>query len=920
MVTTPRPHGGAKSLFLIDANNFLFRAYHGLPMLNAPDGTPVNAVRGYASMLQALRREFAPEFLVAIFDAKGGSFRNELYEPYKANRPPAPEDLIPQIALVREATEAMSIPWVEMVGFEADDLIASYACRAREAGYFVTIVSADKDLMQLIVEGDGDLPAIRMWDSMKNRTIGPEQVVEKFGVGPALLGDLLAMTGDSADNIPGVPGIGPKTASALLLEYGDLEGVLAGAPNIKQQKRRESLLEHAEKARLSRRLVALRDDLPLPIALEDLRDPGIDAAKMEAFFQPLGFRSSLAGLIGGSGGRTARRPSAPSGGTIVWEKKNDFALVSGEPVVVEQGDIEGARTLAALLDQTQGPIGFEILRDDEDPMLARPSAMVWIAAGGSTRAYVNLGGEATPSMLKAFESVFADESRAKVGFDCKSQIVMLGRIGIRVAGRLMDAELASYTIDPARSSHAWKELASELLGVENEPQAKAKKTRKNTELALDVPVAKIVDDAECIYHLALHLDDLVTKNGDACRRLYDEIEGPLARVLAAVEARGILLDLPSLAAQSEDLGARLAEVRKRIEEEAGYAINPDSPQQLQKFLFEEKGLPATKKTKTGYSTDADVLEELSLLDPIVKDILEHRSLTKLKGTYIDALPRLVHPKTGRLHTQFKQAVAQTGRLSSIDPNLQNIPIRTEEGRRIRQAFVAPEGKMLVTFDYSQIELRILAHLSKDKAMVDAFTRGADVHRRTAAEIFDVTEEEVTSEQRRVAKAVNFGVIYGQSAFGLARQLSIRQGKAKQYIDTYFEKIPGVQAYMDSLIEKARRCGYAETIFGRRRRIPELGKSGAMQAHGERIARNTPIQGSAADILKVAMVQVEAALSDCAWAQMLLTVHDELIFECEESRVSELATIVRPIMQDSTKLDVPLVVDDGHGRNWAEAKG
>jgi DNA polymerase I len=537
-----------------------------------------------------------------------------------------------------------------------------------------------------------------------------------------------------------------------------------------------------------------------------------------------------------------------------------------------------------------------------------------------------VGGRAREAaeVLAALRPVLEAATPPKLAHDHKRQAVVLRRAGVDLRGVAVDPMLASYVLDPARTEHTLLSLAKDVLGHElSSPEKVLGKGRKAVALA-ELPIASAAawqtEAVDVVRALGLALGEQLAGAGAALRRLHDEVELPLARVLMQLEERGIMLDTEVLGRQAAALAQTIAEIQVRIDEQAGHPVNVDSPLQLQDLLFKELELPSGRKTKTGFSTDAKVLEELAMLHPIVGEILSYRSLTKLKGTYLDTLPTLVNPRTGRLHTSFHQAVAATGRISSSDPNLQNIPIRTPEGKRIREAFVAPPGRRLVAIDYSQIELRILAHLSGDPGLRSAFVDDVDVHRRTAAEVFEIPEAEVTSEQRRIAKAVNFGVVYGQTAFGLAQQLGIPRGKAGSYIRAYFEKIPGVDRYMGELIARAKARGYAETILGRKRRIPELGRKGPARSYGERIARNTPIQGSAADILKVAMIKVEDALAGVAWAQMLLTVHDELIFECDEDRVNELVALCKPLMEDAVKLDVPLRVDAGHGRTWAECKG
>jgi DNA polymerase I len=929
--TPQRPEGGSGAFFIFDAYNFAFRAYHALPMLNAADGTPVNAVHGFVRMVQACRKEFAPELMLAVFDAGGDGGRRESYAEYKAHRPPAPEDLRPQFPLIRKATDALGIARVESSEYEADDLIAAYAIAAREAGKRVVIVSSDKDLMQLVSLGDGR-PPLLLWDTMKAKAIGPDEVREKFGVLPDKLGDLLALTGDSSDNIPGVPGIGPKTAAALLEEHGDLEGVLAAAPQIKQKKRRERLVEHADDARVSRALVELRIDVPLPRPFDEFVDHGADENRVLEFFTPLGFKQVLREV-----GVTLTRHKADSDDPGAFELRKVegfephperyrgvFGEASAEDLRSVVRTLEGSTHLAVYT-AVDGPdplssdligVGLAAHADGEElpPVYLPLRHQADLVAGKQL--------ERSPA-LAALRAILEDGSRAKIVHDHKAVAEVLERHEVSLRGVVMDPMLASYALDPARSSHALESLCEDVLGhvlpSEGELLGQGRKRTSLPEASIERTTPWVCARVEATLAVGRALASQVDAAGEAAGKLLHEIEMPLAGVLHRIEQRGIAVDVDVLRRQSEELAGKIAEIRGRVEVEAGHDVNLDSPIQLQKLLFEERGLPPTRKTKTGYSTDARALEELSMLDPIVKDILEYRSATKLKGTYLDALPLLVRDD-GRLHTTFHQAVAATGRLSSSDPNLQNIPIRTVEGRRIREAFVAPAGRVLVALDYSQIELRILAHLSGDPNLMSAFVEGVDVHRRTAAEVFEIPEDEVSDEQRRIAKAVNFGVIYGQTAFGLAQQLGIPRGKAGSYIRAYFEKVPGVDRYMRELIDVAKMKGYAETILGRRRRIPELARKGAARGQGERMARNTPIQGSAADILKVAMIAVDGAVETLPWAQMLLTVHDELIFECDEGRVDELVGVCRPLMENAIALAVPLRVDAGWGRTWSACKG
>ena len=936
VVSTPaKPTGGPGSVFLIDGSNFMFRAFHGLPSLTSPTGVPVNALHGFVRMISALRKEFAPEVLAVVFDHGGPTFRSALYPGYKAQRPPPPEDLVPQIPLVRQATVALGLPSIELPGVEADDIIATYAVAAQRAGRRVIIVSSDKDLMQLVDVGDDARPPVLCYDTMKGKVLGPAEVVEKFGVPPNQLGDLLALTGDSSDNIPGVPGIGPKTAATLLAEYGDLEGLLRGTATIKQVKRREVIEANADKARLSRKLVELQRDVAGLPPLESLADKGPDPEVMEAFFGPLGFKSvsgraRAAAAAAGKGpeGPLELRPGAPltldRTAFLMFRAADEAALVAWIAAVHANASELALQITVAVPDATQaGRVGVATAPHSPGaPQGAEAPPAAYIPVGHTGDALLS-GQLPFGRALELLRPLFAG-SKPIWAHAAKFQAIVLRREGVEIAAFGGDPKLCSYTLDPARTSHTLAELAKDLFAYTvMAPEAvlgKGKKAVRFDGAGLGVAGQYACGGAVLAGVIGRHLRAQLDASGPAIRALFDELEMPLSRVLEKIEERGIRVDPAVLAAQGKALGAEIDKLRATIEAEAGHPLNPDSPLQLQKFLFEERGLEATRKTKTGYSTDAAVLEELAQFDPIVGPILEYRTLTKLKGTYIDTLPQAVNPRTGRLHTSFRQAVAQTGRLSSKDPNLQNIPIRSEVGRRIREAFVADAGRVLVALDYSQIELRILAHLSGDKNFLSAFREGVDVHRRTAAEVFEVPEAEVTAEQRRIAKAVNFGVIYGQTAFGLSRSLGIPRGKAGSYIKAYLEKIPRITRYLDGLVGIADPRGFAETIFGRRRRIPELSRKGAARSYGERIARNTPIQGSAADIMKRAMIAVESAMANIPWAQMLLTVHDELIFECEEGRVDELIGIARPLMEKAADLSVPLHVDAGRGKSWAACKG
>lgn len=927
-VTPKRPQGGPGSLFLIDGYNFIFRAYHALPLLNAPDGRAVHAVHGFVRMAMALRRDFQPESLIAVFDGGGDGNRRATYPEYKAQRPPPPDDLVPQFALVREATDALNIPRVEHSDYEADDVIASYAQVAHAAGKRVVIVSSDKDLMQLCTLGDEQEPSVLLWDTMKTKTMGPAEVLEKFGVLPDKLGDLLALMGDSSDNIPGVPGIGPKTAAQLLGEYGTLEGVLEAAPSIKQKKRRENLIAAAENARLSRKLVTLHTDVPLPLSLEQLVDPGQDEQKVIDFFEPLGFKQVIR-EVQNRHRRERAQLATDDPGAIEFERSPFMPHTDGYRWIMA----DQRPALDELVEQLRSLDEFALFLGVEGGPLRAELIGFAVAGSGIDPTYVPFGHRQADlvsgrqlgrdEVVDAFRPLLEHKKRRKIVHDVKLATHALRGVGVTLAGVHLDPMLVSYTVDPARSSHALSSLADDILSHKlATSESLLGKGRKAVTFAEVDPRSAgpwTCEHVEVTFALGESMTSQLQRTTPAIRSLLADVEMPLARVLVELEARGIGLDASVLERQSEALAKDVARIQGEVEAEAGHSINLDSPLQLQKLLFEDRELPPTRKLKTGYSTDAKALEGLVLLDPIVGKILDYRSVVKLKNTYLDALPKLIDPADGRLHTSFNQAVASTGRISSSDPNLQNIPIRTEQGRRIRDAFIAPSGRVLVTMDYSQIELRVLAHLSDDPNLTSAFSDGVDVHRRTAAEVFGVPEAQVDSEQRRIAKAVNFGIVYGQTAFGLAQQLGIPRGKAGSYIRAHSESMPGVDAYMKDLITIATERGFAETILGRRRRIPELKRKGAARGHGERIARNTPIQGSAADILKLAMIRIESALVGVDWARMLLTVHDELIFECDESRVDELVELCRPLMENAVKLKVPLVVDAGHGLNWGACK-
>lgn len=884
----------SQSLYLIDVSGFVFRAYHALPPLTTAHGVATGAVYGFTNMLLKLIDEHRPSHMAAIFDSgRAASFRRELFADYKANRPTPPDDLRAQFPLVKQVLEAFRVPTLVREGYEADDLIATLTQQASAAGLAVTIVSSDKDLMQLAGE------QVRLLDTMKDKVYGVEEVREKFGVPPEQLGDWLALVGDSSDNVPGVPGIGAKTATKLLLEHGNLESLIAAAPGLKGKKVSQNLQECAEQARLSRRLVQLAGDVPLDLSPTDLARQEPDRAELWRLFGELEF------------GRL--RPKVAPGEVF---DRSSYALVS----TLEE--------LAPLLEKARaaGRLALSLEVTSRHPVDAAIVGLGLCWAPGEacylplSHSYLGVPAQLREAaVLELLGPLLADPAIALYLEDSKLAGALLRRGGVVLEGVACDALLFSYVLDPERESHDLEVLTLDQLGhTMLDRKAELGKARAD-EAPVETVAPLAAERAEAVLRVGQHLQSAVAQDPELSK-LLTELELPLARILVEMEARGCLVDADQLRALSQELAVSLGELEQQIQTLAGWAVNINSPKQLQKLLFEQLGLTTGRKTKTGFSTDADVLAELAIEHPIAAQIEEYRTLSKLKSGYLDALPALVNRKTGRVHTFYNQAVAATGRLSSSEPNLQNIPVRSELGRRIRRAVVAPEGRLLLSADYSQIELRVLAHLSGDEVLLDAFRRGQDVHTRTAAEVFGVPAEQVDGEQRRVAKAVNFGVIYGQSDWGLAQQLRIPKSEAGRYIEGYFERYAGVKAFMDETIAQARRDRVIRTLLGRRRPLPEINaRRWGARSGAERMARNTPIQGSAADLLKLAMIQVPQALRVAELeAPMVLTVHDELVFEVLPEQAEAVARVVREAMTQVAELDVPLVVDVAWGANWSEA--
>jgi DNA polymerase-1 len=923
--------GGGPHLILVDGSGFIFRAYHALPPMSRPDGTPVNAVFGFSNMLSRLLKDHVGTHLAVIFDAGRHTFRNRIYEQYKAQRPEPPEDLRPQFALVREATRAFGVPAIELEDWEADDLIASYAVAVVAQGGRATIVSSDKDLMQLL------RPGIDMLDPMKQKPIGLAEVIEKFGVGPEKLIDAQALIGDSVDNVPGVPGIGPKTAAQLIQEFGDLEGILAAAPGMKPSKRRDLLIEHAELARVSRRLVELCCEVPLPEPIEALvaREP--DREVLGPWLAAQGFRS-LVSRLGMEAGAPAQAFVPPPSAV----RAGQGSLFAEAPVMVAPAKADGSgfgpyatvTTLDGLhgwIDAARaaGVVAVDTETDSLDAMRARLVGISLATAAGKA-CYIPLRHEGVEAQveegaaLAALADLFGDACVLKVFQNAKYDLMVFRQAGLALPEPVDDTMLVSFAMEAGAHGHGMDELSVLHLGHTPISYDSVTGTGKGrltfAQVPLDRATAYAAEDAD----VTLRLWEVLKPRLRAAKALalYEQVERRLIPVLLEMERAGIKVDADELRAMSKDFEQRMAAMEVAIHGLAGESFNLGSPKQLGEILFDRMKLPGGKRMKTGaWGTDAGVLQGLAEQGhELPSRILEWRQLAKLKSTYADALVEQINPDTGRVHTSYAMAVASTGRLSSTDPNLQNIPVRTEEGQRIRRAFVAEPGHVLVSADYSQIELRLLAHVADIPQLKESFAAGEDIHARTASEVFGVPMAGMDGATRRRAKAINFGIIYGISAFGLARQLQIEPGEAKAYIDLYFRRYPGIRDYMEATKEEARKLGYVLTPFGRRCWIPGIGdKNPARRGYAERQAINAPLQGGAADIIKRAMVKLPGALAESnLGARMLLQVHDELLFEVPEAGAAGLAELARGVMEKAAVLSVPLVVETGQGRSWGEA--
>jgi DNA polymerase-1 len=919
---------GEKRLILVDGSGYIFRAFHALPPMTRPDGVHVNAVYGFTQMLSQFLTKHAASHIAVVFDTARTTFRNDIYPAYKAHRPEPPPELIPQFALIREATEALGVCKVEQPGYEADDMIAAYAKAFVAEGGSVAIVSSDKDLMQLIG------PGVEMLDPIKQKPIREPEVLEKFGVTPDKVVEVQALAGDSTDNVPGVPGIGIKTAAQLIAEYGDLETLLASTAKIKQPKRREALEQNAEKARISRRLVQLDADAPMPIPMEMLVARAPEATTLEKFLRENGFRSLLARLGFGDGAGTARVVrSVPVAAEAPAPTPQDAPFGPYETVTT----MEALRSWIAAAREA-GVIGFDTETDSLDALKATLVGLS-IATEPGKACYVplrhegsgDLMGSGRPDQLDAdaalaeLKPMLEDASVLKVLHNAKYDLEVLCRPenGAIAVAPVDDSMMISYAMDAGRHGQGMDELSNLHLGHTPVSYDSVTGTGRGrisfAQVPLDKATAYAAEDADVTLRLWALLKPRLREA--KALALYEQVERRMVGILRDMEIAGIKVDAGELARIGEDFSEKLVIYERQCHELAKRPFNVGSPKQLGEILFDEMGLKGGKKGKTGaYSTDASVLEELAAQGvELARRVLDWRQIQKLKSTYVDALAQKADAQ-GRVHTDFAMAVTTTGRLSSTEPNLQNIPVRTEEGARIRGAFVAEPGNVLLSADYSQIELRILAHVADVPSLKEAFARGEDIHSRTAADIFRLDPAKVDKEARRRAKTINFGLIYGMSAFGLATRLGIPPGEARAIIDAYFSQYPGVRDAMERIKEDARTRGFVETPFGRRIWIADIAsKDPARRAGAERAAINAPFQGGAAEIIKRAMVRVPHALRDSGLrARMLLQVHDELVFEVPAEEAEATATLVRQVMENAATLSVPLAVEVGHGRSWAEA--
>jgi len=916
------PASTIKPLVLVDGSSYLYRAFHAMPALTNSHSEPTGAVYGVTNMLRRLLNDYDPQFVAVVFDAKGKTFRDDLYPQYKAHRPPMPDELVAQIEPLHAIVRAMGIPLLQVDGVEADDVIGTLARQAAANGTPALISTGDKDMAQLV---DGHVTLV---NTMSDTVLDREAVIEKFGVPPERIVDYLALVGDSVDNIPGVPGVGPKTAAKWLQQYDSLDNLVARAEEI-GGKVGENLRVLLKTLSFAHEFVIIRCDVSFEFRPVDLARQAPDTARLKELYRRLEFRTWLAELGGANAplaapARAGDAPLVPEAGAhtaSVTQIKADYEAVLDDSAL--------DRWIARLAQS--GEFAFDTETTSLDSQRAEVVGVSFTDKSGAG-AYVPFAHRypgapdqlAREHVLAKLKPLLEDERLGKIGQNLKYDLIVLGNHGIAMRGLRYDTMLESYVLESTASRHDMDSLALKYLGYKTLKYEDVTGKGKNQINFSEVPVEQATDyaaeDADITLRLHEHLSPRLTQT-PSLEKVFREIEMPLVPVLARMECHGVRIDAALLRTQSSELAKRMLELEQEAHRLAGQPFNIASPKQLGEILFDKLKLPALKKTPTGQpSTAEEVLQELALDYPLPAVILEHRGLAKLKSTYADKLPEMVNPRTGRVHTSYHQAVAATGRLSSSDPNLQNIPVRTLEGRRIRQAFVAEPGYKILSADYSQIELRIMAHLSGDTGLIEAFAAKQDIHRATAAEVFGATPETVTDDQRRAAKAINFGLIYGMSAFGLACQLKIDRGAAQEYVNLYFRRYPGVKAFMDSTREQARSRGYVETLFGRRLHLQEINAANAARRQGaERAAINAPMQGTAADLIKRAMVEVDSwIVRERPRARMIMQVHDELVFEVAEDAVDDVRTEVRRCMEGVAQLAVPLIVDIGVGANWDEA--
>ena len=901
-------------LYLIDGSSYIFRAFYGIRQsLSNSKGLPTNAIYGFATMLLKILREEQPEYIAVIFDPKGKTFRHEMYKEYKANRAETPDDLIPQFPYIINLVEAFNIVSIQQEGFEADDVLGTVSKKAEKEGFEVTIVSGDKDMMQLITSN------IKMLDTLKNKTFGVKEVKEKFGVEPGQVTEVMGLMGDSSDNIPGVPGIGPKTAIALIQDYGDIENLLENLKQIKKEALKNKLLEYREQARLSKKLCTINTNMSLTVGIEKMKAKEFNSKRVISLFKELEFASLLSKLQAQS--------FIPGTSPLIPLRVRTKGSVRNERYKIVFSEKELDKIITQV--KNNGLLSMDLETTSVFPMEAEIVG-ISISIVPHNAYYIPVGHHypGAPAqlnrdkVLEKLKPILEDKNIKKIGQNIKYEIIVFKNFGIKVNNIYFDTMIASYLINPSKHNHNLEDIALEYLDYRvttyKEVTGTGSKEIGFNKVDIETAASYSGEDADITLQLSKKLLPVLEK--DTLVSLFNNVELPLAEALAEIEINGVKINKNFLKKMSKDLEKDISLSAQKIYDMAGEVFNINSPKQLSELLFEKLKLPPLKKTKTGYSTDMSVLEQLSTGYPLPAEIILYRQLSKLKSTYVDALPLLINSKTGRIHTSFNQTVTATGRLSSSNPNLQNIPIRTELGRKIRKAFIAEKNHRLLSADYSQIELRILAHLSEDEVLMGAFKKGEDIHAQTAAKIFNVFPNMIDSNMRRMAKAVNFGIIYGISPFGLSKNIKVSLKEAKEFINHYFALYKGVKSYIERTITDAHKNGYVTTILNRRRYLPELNsKNKQMKEFAERTAVNTPVQGSAADLIKIAMINISRSIKNKNLkSKIILQVHDELVFEIPEAEKKLMVDLVKKEMEGVMELKIPLIVDTCIGKHWGEA--